>query len=137
MSRVTPSEQFARYQHLTTVFKGSAYSRLDFIEQLELNYFYQPAKIHSLKSLQAHQQELREQEPSLPNKAGVHYRHLLLLEEAERTAPPARPVQKYRQGKDMNVVVHGLVRQEPDAKLFARALYLMAEKEVKEARKKQ
>jgi hypothetical protein len=131
MSRVTPAEQFTRYQHLSTVFKGFAYSRLEFDEQLELNFFYQPAKVHSLKSLQTHQQKLREQEPSLPNKAGVHYRHLLLLEELERNAPPTKPIKKYSQGKNTNVAVRGVVRQDINYESLAKVLLEIAKNEIR------
>jgi hypothetical protein len=107
------------------------YAYLTSTEQWQLHDYFQPSKYLADTELLEHRKKISKERPSLPHQAG---RALAKLERhaarlAVQHAKPAalsQPVQHQRRGKDRVITVRSVVRPEPDLKLLARAIVMLA-----------
>lgn len=126
MSRLTANTHYQCHTFLRRLWltHDVLFSVLSVSAQQQLHDFYRPAVELTPQELQAHRKVVTTREPSLPNRAGKHYRRIRtqyrqgLSHSIARTAtsqvvsPPillgAEP------SPSMKVVVHPIARPEPD-----------------------
>lgn len=124
MPRVSKLEQFNHYQKLREAYLAwpMALIRLAPPDQAAIALFYQPEREHTLESLRAMQQEMKQLEPSLPHRAGKAYIKVLRLLPLvqERASRPRR------KGAPYELFVFSELNESIDPAEMARIILRMA-----------
>jgi hypothetical protein len=107
---------------------------LAYNQQLELHAFYQPSKNLTDDESSAHRQQISQEQPSLPNRAGKLFaeveRYTRAIRERMEQQPPQDPAQRVRVPvgqTQRHIHVLPLARSEVDIVKLAGALLDLAE----------
>lgn len=134
MPRLTTQQFLARRHWLVRVWleNQDTFGWLSSRQQGALHEFFRPAELLTDQEAITHRQQCSQVQPSLPAVAGRAYQVLVTAQQAWRQAPA--PVALGRRNHRLTVDqlhVRAIRRPQPDFKRLARAIYLIAEEEVR------